>query len=102
MLSQVQSQPTKSDRMVAPTKILEFRSQYQSCRIRVPDLEQSVAAILVDDEYYSFFKAIKEPEKVLAIVAKLGNRNDRTAITKTAKGYAIWVKEPEVDAVKLS
>jgi hypothetical protein len=102
MLSQVQSQPTKSDRMVAPTKILEFRSQYQSCRIRVPDLEQSVAAILVDDEYYSFFKAIKEPEKVLAIVAKLGNRNDRTAITKTAKGYAIWVKEPEADAVKLS
>jgi hypothetical protein len=102
MLSQVQSQPTKSDRTVAPTKILEFRSQYQSCRIRVPDLEQSVAAILVDDEYYSFFKAIKEPEKVLAIVAKLGNRGDRTAITKTASGYAIWVKELEAVAVKPS
>lgn len=99
MLSQVQSQPTNSNRAVAPTKILEFRSQYQSCRIRVPDLEQSVAAILVDRQYYSFFKALKEAEKVLAIVAKLGNRGDSTAITKTASGYAIWVIEPEADAV---
>ena len=101
MLSQVQSQPNKSDRKVAPTKILELRSQYQSCRIRVPDLEQPVAAILVDREYYSFFKAIKEAEKVLAIVAKLGNRGDSTAVTKTASGYAIWVMEFEAEAVRV-
>ncbi|MFM9268556.1 hypothetical protein [Tychonema sp. BBK16] len=99
MLSQVQSQPTKSDRTVAPTKILESRIQYKSCRIRVPDLTQPVAAILVDREYYSFFKALKEPEKVLAIVAKLGNSGDSTAITKTGSGYAIWVMEPEADVV---
>jgi hypothetical protein len=102
MLSQVQSQPNKSDRTVAPTKVLELRSQYKSCRIRVPDLEQPVAAILVDREYYSFFKAIKEAEKVLAIVAKLGNRGDSTAITKTASGYAIWVMEFEADAISAS
>ena len=99
MLSQVHSQPPKSDRTVAPTKILESRSQYQSCRVRVPDLELPVAAILVDREYYSFFKAVKEAEKVLAIVAKLGNRGDSTAITKTGSGYAIWVIEPESDVV---
>ena len=102
MLSQVHSQPIKSDRTIAPTKILEFRSQYQSCRIRVPDLELPVAAILVDREYYSFFKAVQEASKVLAIVAKLGNRGDSTAITKTASGYAIWVMEPEANAVKPS
>ncbi|MEK0193766.1 MAG: hypothetical protein EAZ78_16340 [Oscillatoriales cyanobacterium] len=102
MLSQVQSGQTKSDRTVAPTKILESRIQYKSCRIRVPDLAQPVAAILVDREYYSFFKALKEPEKVLATVAKLGNRGDSTAITKTASGYAIWVMEPEADAVSPS
>lgn len=99
MLSQVQSQPTKSDRTVAPTKILESRIQYKSCRIRVPDLEQPVAAILVDREYYSFFKAVQEASKVLAIAAKLGNKGDSTAITKTASGYAIWVIEPDADAV---
>lgn len=61
MLSQVQSQPTKSDRTVAPTKILESRIQYQSCRIRVPDLEQPVAAILVDRHYY---KTLLNPYKI--------------------------------------
>ena len=100
MLSQVQSQPNKSAPVVASTKVLELRTQYKSCRIRVPDLEQPVAAILVDREYYSFFQAIKEAEKVLAIVAKLGNRGDSTAITKTASGYAIWVMELEADAVR--
>jgi len=102
MLSQVHSQPANSDRTIAPTKILESRSQYKSCRIRVPDLELPVAAILVDREYYSFFKAVQEPSKVLAIVAKLGNRGDSTAITTTASGYAIWVLEPEANAVKSS
>ncbi|MGL5058987.1 MAG: hypothetical protein ACRC62_03310 [Microcoleus sp.] len=102
MLSQVHSQPTSSARTIALTKILECRSQYQSCRIRVPDLEQPMAAILVDSEYYSFFKAVKEAEKVLAIVAKLGSSGDATAITKTASGYAIWVREPEASAVKPS
>ena len=66
MLSQVHSQPPKSDRTVAPTKILESRSQYQSCRVRVPDLELPVAAILVDRDYYSFFKTVQEASKVLA------------------------------------
>ena len=102
MLSQVQFQPTNSDRTIATTKILEFRSQYQSCRIRVPDLEQPVAAILVDREYYSFFKVLQEAQKVLAIVAKLRNRGDKTVITKTASGYAIWVIEPEAYVVKPS
>jgi hypothetical protein len=62
---------------------LSFALEYQSCRIPVPDLELPVAAILVDREYYSFFNAVQELSKVLAIVAKLGNRGDSTAITKT-------------------
>jgi hypothetical protein len=45
---------------------MEFRNHYQSCRIRVPDLELPVAAILVDRDYYSFFKTVKEQSKVLA------------------------------------
>ena len=56
----------ESDRTVAPTKIIEFRNHYQSCRIRVPYLELAVAAILVDRDYYSFFKTVQESSKVLA------------------------------------
>jgi len=43
--------------------------------------------------YYSFFKDLKEAQKVLAIAAKLGNRGSKSAITKTESGYAIWVRE---------
>jgi hypothetical protein len=68
----------------------------------VSDLEQPVAAILVDRECYSFFKVLKEAENVLAIVAKLGNSGDRTTITKIASDYAIWVIEPEAYVVKPS
>ncbi|WP_445244174.1 hypothetical protein [Microcoleus sp. OTE_8_concoct_300] len=49
-----------------PTKIIEFRNHYQSCRIRVPYLGLPVAAILVDRDYYSFFKTVQEASKVLA------------------------------------
>lgn len=56
----------ESDRTVAPTKILEFRNHYQSCRIGVPDIELPVAAILVDRDYYSFFNAMPKVSKVLA------------------------------------
>jgi hypothetical protein len=54
-----------------------------------------VAAILVDGEFYSFFKAVKDAEKVIVIAAKLGNSGDRTVITKNSKAYIIWVREPE-------
>ncbi|WP_333364016.1 hypothetical protein [Microcoleus sp. N3A4] len=42
-----------------------------------------MAAILVDRDCYSCFKAVNEKSKVLAIAAKLGNRADGTAIAKT-------------------
>ena len=32
----------------------------------MPDLELPVAAILVDRDYYSFFKTVQEASKVLA------------------------------------
>lgn len=102
MLYQLNSGIALPTGSVATTKIIESPSQYRNCHITVPDLEQPVAAILVDGEFYSFFKAVKEAEKVLAIAAKLGNSGDRTVITKTPKGYVIWVKEPEGYSALLS
>lgn len=95
MLYQLDSGIALPTENVATTKIIESRSRYRPCHIAVPDLEQPVAAILVDSEFYSFFKAVKDAEKVLAIAAKLGDSGDMTVITKTPKGYVIWVREPE-------
>lgn len=95
MFSQMQSQPKMQLSGPAATKVIESPDQYQSCHIRVPDLEKPVPAILVDQDYYSFFKAVKGGEKTLEIVAKLGKNGDSTAITKTANGYVVWVREPD-------
>lgn len=94
MFSSVDSQPNLTEPGPAPTKIIQSQTQYRTCQIRVPDLQQPVPAIRVDNEFYSFFKAVEEAEKAFEIVAKLGNGGDSTVITKTPKGYAIWVKEP--------
>lgn len=95
MFSPVESESTKLQQGPAPTKIIQSQSQYRTCQIKVPDLEKPVPGVCVDHEYYSFFKAVEGADKTLEIVAKLGTGGDSTVITKTPKGYAIWVKEPQ-------
>jgi hypothetical protein len=81
---------------LAASKILESQTLYQRCRIKVPHLERRLLAILVDGQYYSFFRAETTKGKVLEIIAKLSHRVQKTVITKTEKGYFIWAWEPEV------
>ncbi|HEY9903542.1 MAG TPA: TetR family transcriptional regulator [Candidatus Sericytochromatia bacterium] len=84
------------------SKILDSEQQYQTCRIKVPHLKQRLFAILVNGEYYSFFRSEKTKNKVLEIMAKLSHRMEKTVITKTEKGYVIWNLEPEVSSKILS
>jgi len=81
---------------LAANKILESRTLYQRCRIKVPHLERRLLAILFEGQYYSLFRAETTLEKVLEIISKLGHRVQKTVITKTEKGYFIWAWEPEV------
>lgn len=76
-------------------KILESRSQYRSCHIRVPDESDRLAAIQVGDQYYSFFKVVKERQKALQIAARLVYRGDEVVITHVSKGDVIWILEPD-------
>ena len=80
------------------SNILESQTLYQRCRIKVPHLERRLLAILVDGQYYSFLRTEKTKEKVLEIIAKLSHKVQKTIITKTEKGYFIWVWEPEVSS----
>lgn len=77
------------------SKILESCQQYQTCRITVPHLKRRLFAVLINNEYYSFFRIEKTKEKVLEIMVKLGDSVEKMAITQTAKGYVIWNLEPE-------
>ncbi|MCY7278131.1 MAG: hypothetical protein LH702_31445 [Phormidesmis sp. CAN_BIN44] len=96
MRSQVHSSPAFSQADNQPRfKILESRSQYQSCHIRVPDESDRLAAIQVGDQYYSFFKVVKERQKTLQVAARLVYRGDEVVITHVSKGDVIWVLEPD-------
>lgn len=76
--------------------ILKFPKQYRTCRIRVPNREQRLLAIFVDDQYYSFFRIEPNRETVRDILTKLGQKLEKAIVTQTVKGYAIWTWEPEV------
>jgi hypothetical protein len=76
-------------------KFLESRHLYKTCRIKVSHLEQRLFAILFESQYYSFLKAVENQDKVLEIIAKVGCNLQETVVTKTEKGYVIWILEPE-------
>ncbi len=95
MRSQVHSAPAFSQVDNQPRfKILESRSQYRSCHIQVPDEIDRLAAIQVGDQYYSFFKVIKERQKTLQVAARLVYKGDEVVITLVSKGDVIWILEP--------
>lgn len=83
---------------LALSKVLESRTLYQTCRIKVPHLERRLFAILVEGQYYSFSRAEETKEHILEIMARLGDKLEKTVITKTEKGYVIWDLEPEVSS----
>lgn len=78
------------------SNILDSRQEYQTCRIKVPHLKQSLFAIVFNGEYYSFLRTEPSQEKALEIITKLSHRLEKMVITNTEKGYVIWNLEPEV------
>jgi|GEM_PF-331095 len=76
-------------------KLLTSRDQYQTCHVIVPDLAHPLAAIRLGDRCYSLFQTLTESERVLKVLIKLHQRGDEVIVTKTSKGYTLWVWEPE-------
>ena len=89
----LRSQSAVPDLNFPGCEILASREQYQTCRIQIPNLQQRQLVITVQDEYYNFFRVEKTKEKVIEVLAKLGERVHKTMITQTQKGYVIWAKE---------
>ncbi len=76
-------------------KFLFDRDLYTPCHIWADDVSHRLPAVYVDNQFYSFFKVINNPQKLLEIVARLGKRDDKVAITLTKQGYALWAYEPQ-------
>ncbi len=78
-----------------PYKILVSDSQYKICSIRVPDLKNQLIAIAFEGKYYSLFKTVDDVQQAVQIVKKLSHQGGEVVITKSAKGYGLWVFEPD-------
>lgn len=76
-------------------KFLFKRQIYRACHIQVPDVPQRLPAVTCDGQYYSFFKVIPDPEKLVAVMARLSKREQQVAVTNTSRGYGLWVYEPQ-------
>jgi hypothetical protein len=76
-------------------QVLQSRTQYTCCHIRVPELEQLLPAIAVHHQYYSLFKVVTQEQEAFATAQKLSLKGDQPIVTKVPKGYALWVWEPD-------
>ncbi|WP_199336732.1 hypothetical protein [Oscillatoria sp. FACHB-1407] len=101
-IEEAEAKPSKpvqnSSKCTTSYKILTSPSQYQPCHIRVPDLNKPIAAIRSDGKYYSLFKITDDTQQAVQLIKRLSARGEETIITKTVKGYGIWVFEPEAIA----
>jgi hypothetical protein len=88
-------QPQQSLLQKQSYNILTSRSQYRPCHIRVPDLDKPLAAIAFNGNYYSLFKVVEDVKQAKQLIIRLSHRGDATVITKSVKGYGLWVLEPE-------
>ena len=78
-----------------PTRILESRDQYQTCHVRLPGMDERTPAILFQKQYYSLFKVVTDQQQAIEIEDRLTRKREKVVVTKIAKGYAIWVLEPD-------
>lgn len=80
---------------LAMTRILANRNQYRTCHIHLPDEEGRWAAILVEGRYYMLIRVVKDQESLTKICDRLTAQSSDFWVTRNAKGFAIWVLEPE-------
>lgn len=77
-----------------PVKLLAQRDDYTTCHIFLPEDGHRSPAIALDGNFYSFFRSLDNPVKILSILQKLSAKGEPTVMTPTKRGYAIWVYEP--------
>jgi hypothetical protein len=83
-----------------PFLVLFSRQQYHTCHIKVSDIDRPIAALTVGKDFYSFFRAIVSGREVFKFIMRLSYRGDRFVVTIMPKGYAVWLHEPHVQAIK--
>lgn len=88
--------------IAAPIKRKLFlqKGEYQTCHICLNDTQEHIAAITMDQKFYSFFKTVRDRDKALDILGKLYDSGSDAIITQAPKAYAIWTLEENTSLVE--
>jgi hypothetical protein len=74
-------------------KLFLQKGEYQTCHICLNDIQEHLAAITVNQKFYSFFKTVRDRDKALDILGKLYDSGSDAIITQAPKAYVIWILE---------
>lgn len=86
----------------APVKRKLFlqKGEYQTCHICLNDSQEHLAAITVNQKFYSFFKTVRDRDKALDILGRLYDGGSDAIITQAPKAYAIWILENDASSIE--
>jgi hypothetical protein len=96
---QNQLHPAKTQKPPTEFKYFPLERECELIDIRVPDLYETIPAIVDAGKYYSLFKIEDQAVDVLQLAAKLTERDDEVAIAQLEEGYAVCVLEPEANPI---
>jgi hypothetical protein len=81
-------------------KLFLQKGDYQTCHIVLPDTQERLAAIKLNQTVYSFFRTVRDREKALDIVGKLFDSGNDAVIIQAPKAYSVWVLEEDASPVE--
>jgi hypothetical protein len=81
-------------------KLFLQKGEYQTCHICLNDTQEQLAAVIVNQKFYSFFKTVCDRDKALDILGRLYDGGSDAIITQAPKAYAIWILENDASPVK--
>jgi hypothetical protein len=82
-----------------PYRLLTSPRDYQTCQIRVPDLDKQLSAIQYEGRLYSLFKTVESLQQASQIIKRLSYRGDETVILQSEDGYSLCILEPDATKV---
>ncbi|NJM74466.1 MAG: hypothetical protein HC852_00385 [Acaryochloridaceae cyanobacterium RU_4_10] len=81
-------------------KLFLQKGDYQTCHVLVPDTQERLAAITLNQMVFSFFRTVRDRDKALDIVGKLYDSGNDAVIVQAPKAYSVWVLEEDATPVR--
>lgn len=84
----------------AKRKLFLQKGDYKTCHVLLKETQEHIAAITLDQQYYTFFRTVSDRNKALDLLAKLYDKDSDAIITQAPKAYTVWILETEAVAIQ--